>query len=85
MPEFRSRKGRVCDRLSEILGEWLGFLAILIGEAMEEGALPPGTDTRQLAFELTAVLEYADLLYVLEDDREALERARGAIERLLQG
>ncbi len=83
MPEFRARPGPVRQRLSAILEAWLGFLAGLIQEAVSEGALPKDTDAAQLAFELTAVLEYADLLYVMEDDRGALARARAAIGRLL--
>ncbi|MCA9821128.1 MAG: TetR/AcrR family transcriptional regulator [Dehalococcoidia bacterium] len=83
LPEFRSRNGPVRDRLSAILAEWLDFLVGLVEEAVAEGALAAATDTRQLAFELTAVLEYADLLYVLEDDRAALDRARASIARLL--
>jgi len=76
MTEFRSRRGRIRERLSEILDGWLRFLEGLAAEAICEGDLPAQVDPGQLAFELTAILEYADLLYVLEDDAMALDRAR---------
>lgn len=80
LPEFRTRNGPVHRRLSEILDEWLQFLQELAGDAMADGDLPAETDPAQLAFELTAILEYADLVYVFDDDTGALERARKLIE-----
>lgn len=83
MPEFRARPGRVRDRLSETLKEWLGFIVDLAEEAVREGSLPADTNATQLTFELTAILEYADLLFVLEDDQAVLERARAAVVTML--
>jgi AcrR family transcriptional regulator len=83
MPEFRARPGAVRDRLSASLADWLAFLAGLVKEAVDEGSLPPDTEPEQLAFELTAVMEYADLTYVLQEDEAAPMRARRTIETLL--
>ena len=83
MPEFRARPGRVRDRLGESLEDWLGFIVNLVEVAVREGSLPADTNATQLTFELTAVLEYADLLFVLQDDRQALERARVAVAAML--
>ena len=71
------------ERLSESLEDWLGFIVNLVEVAVREGSLPADTNATQLTFELTAVLEYADLLFVLQDDRQALERARVAVAAML--
>jgi AcrR family transcriptional regulator len=53
--EFDARPGPVRDRLAEALSEWIGLIEGLTTQAILAGELAPGTDARQLAFEINAV------------------------------
>ena len=47
--------------------------------AQEMGELDPDEDPAQLAFEIDAMLKMATAVFVLQDDAEALERARRGV------
>jgi len=77
--ELGGRPGRVHDEVARVQGQWR---AILEGEATTadaEGQLPDGTDPRQLAFELGALLAGTNVISVLHDDHAAIARARTAV------
>ena len=83
--EVDSREGRVTDRLRELMGGGVQWLAGLVREAQARGEVDPGADADQLAFEIDALLHGANAGFTLFRSDEPLERARRAIrERLGQ-
>ena len=83
--EVDSREGRVTDRLRELMGGGVQWLAGLVREAQARGEIDPGADADQLAFEIDALLHGANAGFTLFRSDEPLERARRAIrERLGQ-
>ena len=83
--EVDSREGRVTDRLRELMGGGVHWLAGLVREAQARGEVDPGADADQLAFEIDALLHGANAGFTLYRSDEPLERARRAIrERLGQ-
>jgi AcrR family transcriptional regulator len=83
--EVDSREGRVTDRLRELMGGGVQWLAGLLREAQARGEVDPGADADQLAFEIDALLHGANAGFTLYRSDEPLERARRAIrERLGQ-
>jgi AcrR family transcriptional regulator len=83
--EVDSREGRVTDRLRDLMGGGIQWLAGLLREAQARGEVDPGADADQLAFEIDALLHAANAGFTLYRSDEPLERARRAIrERLGQ-
>jgi AcrR family transcriptional regulator len=83
--EVDSREGRVTDRLRDLMGGGIQWLAGLLREAQARGEVDPGADADQLAFEIDALLHGANAGFTLYRSDEPLERARRAIsERLGQ-
>jgi AcrR family transcriptional regulator len=75
--EFDDRPGPVRDAIKSAVAAWLALL--------ERNAEIGGVkDPPQLAFELHALGQGANSAYQLFGDREAFDRARVAIERLLE-
>ena len=52
--EFDNRPGPVRDLIAETMGMWMGLLVEQSERALERGELAPGTDPKQLAWELHA-------------------------------
>jgi AcrR family transcriptional regulator len=83
--EVDSREGRVTDRLRDLMGGGMQWLAGLLREAQARGEVDPAVDADQLAFEIDALLHGANAGFTLYRSDEPLERARRAIsERLGQ-
>ena len=82
--EFDGRPGAVRDAIAVASRGWTNELEGQAGVAVAKGELPDGTDPAQLAFELNALADGANATYQLHMDRRAFERARTAIERLLE-
>ncbi len=83
--EVDSREGRVTDRLRDLMGGGMQWLAGLVREAQARGEVDPAADADQLAFEIDALLHAANAAFTLYRSDEPLERARRAIrERLGQ-
>jgi hypothetical protein len=82
--EFDVRHGPVRERVAETQRDWMNFLEQLAREALEDGSLAPEVDPAQLAFEINAFLEVADLLYLLMDDPNILRRTRIAIDNTIE-
>lgn len=81
--EFDARPGRVRDAIAEAGLDWARFVARAIDDARQLGELADDTDADQLAFELIAFLEAANVTSLLHDDANAYERARTAIRKHL--
>jgi AcrR family transcriptional regulator len=83
--EVDSREGRVTDRLRDLMGGGMQWLAGLVREAQARGEVDPAADADQLAFEIDALLHAANAAFTLYRSEEPLERARQGIrERLGQ-
>lgn len=81
--EFDSRPGRVRDRISELMSNWLETLQTEVREAKQKKELTSNADEKQLAFEFNAQMMGANWAYQLLKDKRAFARARTAIvERL---
>ncbi|WP_329088156.1 MULTISPECIES: TetR/AcrR family transcriptional regulator [unclassified Streptosporangium] len=81
--EFDARPGRVRNAIAEAGLEWARFVARAIDDARQLGEIADDTDADQLAFELIAFLEAANVTSLLHDDANAYERARTAIRKHL--
>lgn len=76
--------GPARDALAEIERSWIDALAAEAKLAVRLGELPASTDPDQIAFELFGLLMAANFWNQLFDDAGGLDRARGAVDRLLQ-
>lgn len=81
--EFDAQPGPVRDKVREAHRSWLSYLEQQVRGAQKVGEIDEGEDPPQLAFELYAMLETSDAVFQLNDDREALERARRGIRARL--
>jgi len=78
--EFDARgTGPIRDLVATANRDWVGFLEATAGEAVETGSMRGGTDPAQLAFELNAFLDSANLRSLLHGDDTAYDRAAVAI------
>jgi AcrR family transcriptional regulator len=82
--EFDARGGPIRDLVAKANLDWIQFLETTVKEAVEAGSIVAGTDPSQLAFELIALLEYANLRSLLHRDDAAYDRAAEAISRRLR-
>ena len=81
--EFDSRPGPVRDRIAEIMKEWLATLRRAVADAQTAGELKSEVDPTQMAFEFNALELGANWAFQLYGDKQAFERARGAIIEIL--
>jgi AcrR family transcriptional regulator len=81
--EIDTHPGPVRDRAMATVTEWFETLVAAVVEAQAEGTIGPGEDATQVAFELDSYLLLANAYYVPTKDPAALDRARVAIDRLL--
>jgi AcrR family transcriptional regulator len=81
--EFDTHPGAVREKIREAHRSWVGYIERQIRGAQEMGELDPTEDPAQLAFELDAMLKMATAVFVLDDDSEAIERARRGIRARL--
>ena len=81
--EWDSRSGPVRDRVVASYAGWMELFETNVRRAQEHGDLDADLDPAQLTFELIALLDQANSLYVLFGDTTVIERGREAIaERL---
>ncbi len=81
--EFDTHSGPVREKLAEAHTRWLGYIERQVRAAQEAGEISADEDPAQLVFELKAMLAMANSVFVLQHNREALERAaRGYRARL---
>jgi AcrR family transcriptional regulator len=81
--EYASRPGPVRDALAEVDEEWLTLVARTITEAREQGEVRADVDPPQLAYELDAFLDSANLRSLLNGDMRVYDLARAAVESRL--
>ncbi|GAA0953559.1 TetR/AcrR family transcriptional regulator [Kribbella koreensis] len=81
--EYGARTGAVHDYLAEVNHEWIGLVEQTISEAIAAGEL--AADPVQLAFELNAYYDSANLASLLRTDDGAIyQRARHSIRARLE-
>ncbi len=78
-----TRPGRVRDRATRAVTDWLGLLEAAIRQAQKEGDIAGSEDAGQLAFELHAYLLLANTQFVSSHEARPIQRARRAISRRL--
>jgi len=76
--EYAARPGAVRDALAQVDEEWLGLIAQTIAEAQAAGEIDPDVDPAQLAFDLDAYLDSANLRSLF-GDRSVYDRAHRAM------
>ncbi len=81
--EYAARPGAVRDALADVDREWLTLLADTIAEARAQGEVHGEVDPGQLAYELDAYLDSANLRSLLGGDQAVYDLARTAIESRL--
>ncbi|MER6128396.1 TetR/AcrR family transcriptional regulator [Streptomyces sp. NPDC001795] len=78
--EYDARSGPVHDAVVRAQRDWTAHVERTISEARDDTRdLPADTDVPQLAFELIALMETANVVSVLHDEESAYRRARVAI------
>ena len=80
--EQAGKPGPVLDRVVAVGNEWIARLAEAVQEAQEQGELDDSIQPEQLAFELNAYLQMADLVFQL-GDAGGISRGRDAIRTRL--
>ncbi|MEV6109505.1 TetR/AcrR family transcriptional regulator [Streptomyces sp. NPDC051940] len=81
--EFDARSGPVHDAIAKAHLDWTAYVEETVREARIAGGLTDGADPAQLAFELIALMELANLYSVLHGDPAAYDRAgTGILSRL---
>jgi len=69
----------VHDAVALAFESWGDYVGVSLGYAIENGELAAGTDTAQLSFEITALLDGANTRSVLGGSNEPYVRARRAL------
>jgi AcrR family transcriptional regulator len=83
--DFAARPGKVRDSLAAANAEWMELVEQVVEEARGLGHLGSTTDARQVAFELNAYYEGANLISLLRDaDGSAYDLARRSIQSRLE-
>ncbi|TDW94532.1 MULTISPECIES: TetR/AcrR family transcriptional regulator [Kribbella] len=80
--EFSARGGAVHEYLASVHHEWMDLIETAVAEAVERGEL--AADPAQLAFDLNAYYEAANLASILHNDETGYERARQAVRIRLE-
>jgi AcrR family transcriptional regulator len=83
--EFDDRPGPVRDMIAGLMNAWLDAIAAEVAKAESLGQLDAGGDPAQIAFEVHAFVQGANWASRLLGDEKALDRARAAIRRRLEG
>jgi AcrR family transcriptional regulator len=81
--EFSHRPGPVRDRITQMIASWLSYLEHAVEQAHEAGELDPSVPAREVAFQLDAFAQAANMQFQLFRDERVFEDARRAVgERL---
>ena len=82
--EVDTRPGRVRDRVLGFFGEWTALFDDALAVAQDRGEIGPSVDRAQLAFEIGAMLNQANGVYMLTGDTRFFDMARRAIADRLE-
>jgi AcrR family transcriptional regulator len=82
--EFNNRPGPVRDRIAELIRTWLSYLEHAVEQAQEAGELDRSVSAREVAFQLDAFAQAANVQYQLFRDETVFADARRAIRDRLE-
>jgi AcrR family transcriptional regulator len=82
--EFNNRPGPVRDRIAELIRTWLSYLEHAVEQAQEAGELDRRVSAREVAFQLDAFAQAANVQYQLFQDETVFADARRAIRDRLE-
>ena len=81
--EFTHRPGPVRDRIAGMIASWLSYLEHAVEQAQAAGELDPSVPAREIAFQLDAFAQAANMQFQLFRDERVFDDARRAVgERL---
>lgn len=83
LSEFDAQPGPIHQQVAGDHRLWLEGLVGVARVAQQRGELHPDAEVKQLAFELDAVLELGNYLYMLYREPEMLERSRIAVREAI--
>jgi len=83
LAELDARPGRIRDEITQDFSGWRALIQQWIQQAQQLGEISAGSDAAQLAFEIDAIFDYANYMYMLFNDPRQLEHGRVAIHRIL--
>src|SRR4249919_1851901 len=82
--ELDTRPGPVRDRIAAFQSRWAALIASGLRAGRRQGELDPDARIGQLTFELTAMINHANAVFVLQGDRGVFAIARRAIRERLE-
>lgn len=82
--EFNNRPGPVRDRIAELIRTWLSYLEHAVEQAQGAGELDRSVVAREVAFQLDAFAQAANVQYQLFQDETVFADARHAIRDRLE-
>lgn len=78
------RPGRVRDRLLQVHTRWFGLLGECLQDAKARGQLPADVDVGQLVFEITAMMNRANVGWIVTGDPEVIRCAKVGVKHVLE-
>jgi len=84
LAEVDARPGAIRDEVREDFRGWRLLIQEWIEQSQQLGEVDPDVDAAQMAFEIDAMLDYANYMYMLLGDAGQLDRGRIAIEQILE-
>jgi AcrR family transcriptional regulator len=85
LAEVDARPGAIKDEVEQDFRGWRRLIEQWIEQAQQLGHIAADADAVQMAFEIDAMLDYANYMYMLLGDGNQLERGRAAVKRILDG
>ena len=82
--EFNHKPGPVRDRIQAMVGSWLSYLEHAVEQAQAAGELKQQRSAREVAFQLDAFAQAANVQYQLFRDPSVFDQARSAIHERLE-
>jgi AcrR family transcriptional regulator len=82
--EFNHRPGPVRDRIQAMVGSWLSYLEHAVEQAQAAGELDREQPAQEIAFQLDAFAQAANLQFQLFRDPGVFDHARRAIHERLE-
>lgn len=83
--EFTHRPGPVRDRIAGMIASWLSYVEHAVEQAQEAGELDSSVPAREIAFQLDAFAQAANMQFQLFGDERVFDDARRAVGERLEG
>ncbi len=83
LADVDARPGLIKEEVAQDFREWRAMIVECLEQAQATGELDGTADVAQLAFEIDAVLEYSNYMFMLLGDPAQLRRGAAAVDRVL--